>query len=74
MASSHVMAEKRLRNDPDYTGSKDPPIPGRFTDSYLSYQSRFFEATYGATSRNWGPVGISGTLVGTEAVTCRRAS
>lgn len=66
VASSHAMAEKRLRNDPDYTGSKDPPIPGRFTDSYLSYQSRYFEATYGASSRNWGPVGISGTLVSPE--------
>ncbi len=66
VASSHAMGEKRLREDPDFSGTQDPPIPGRFTDSYISFQSRYAELFFGATSRKWGPVGQPGTLVSPE--------
>ncbi len=52
VASSHAMGERRLREDPDYQGTKDPPIPGRFTDSYISFQSKYAELFFGAASRN----------------------
>jgi hypothetical protein len=38
-------------------------IPGRFTDVYLSLQSRYADVTLGAVARNWGLAELDGLLI-----------
>jgi hypothetical protein len=56
--------DTHLNHDPDWPGdSVQTDIPGRFTDAYISVQTRFADLTLGATARNWGPAGIDGLLL-----------
>lgn len=66
MLSSHGHVDLRMNEDPDYRGRQDRWIAGRFTDAYLSVQGRYAELTFGAVSRNWGPVGVSGAMLSNE--------
>lgn len=65
--SSHVFFNQRLDDDPDYTGNKDKWLTHRITDAYLSAQFEFGELFIGSIDRNWGPTGITGSLVSAES-------
>ncbi|MEX2000310.1 MAG: hypothetical protein WD934_11565, partial [Gemmatimonadales bacterium] len=66
---SHSYFERRLRFDPDYTGtiSKENRIPGRFADAYASVEAHPVEVTAGRLSREWGPIGHRGLFVSSES-------
>jgi hypothetical protein len=66
VASTHQLADERLRDDPDYRGRTDRWTVGRGTDAYVGLQGRFGELTFGALSRNWGPPEIPGTVLSWE--------
>jgi len=66
VASSHIYVDQRLDDDPDFTGNKDKWLTHRITDAYLSLQFEYGEVFFGSVDRNWGPTGISGSLVSPE--------
>ncbi len=63
VVASHGLGDRRLREDPDYTGEKTSQFPGRITDAYIALQYRYGQAFFGAIDRSWGPPGVPGLLV-----------
>lgn len=56
--------DRRLRDDPDFTGQRDRVIAGRVDDAYVGAQWPLVEVAAGRTSRRWAPVGVQGLQVG----------
>jgi hypothetical protein len=56
--------DTHITQDPDWPGdSALASLPGRFTDAYISLQTRYADLFLGSLARSWGPPGIDGLLV-----------
>lgn len=67
--SVRALLDNRLNADPEFTGGQDRPIAGRTEDAYMSGQWKYGELAFGRVARSWGPIGLSGLLVGDDAYT-----
>lgn len=64
VAAARLMADNRLRDDPDFAGKKDRWVRGRMEESYISAQWALGEISFGRLSRNWGPAPLDGAHLG----------
>ena len=64
VATGRISFDRRLRDDPDFTGKKDRSLIGRNEDAYASAQWGHGELFLGRLGRSWGPPGVRGLQVG----------
>jgi hypothetical protein len=67
VAAWRATADRRLRVDPDFAGSKKRWITGRVEDAYVAAQARYGEIFLGRQGRNWGPSPLVGLQLGPYA-------
>ena len=63
-AAARGYGDRRLRDDPDFTGRRDRVLGGRVEDAYLAAHWRFVEVAAGRVGRQWAPPGVPGLQVG----------
>jgi hypothetical protein len=64
-----VLADRRMRVDPEFFGRKDRVLSARTEDAYLSATSRFATLQIGRVGRSWGLPGQLGLMVSNGAYT-----
>ena len=64
-----VIADRRLRVDPEFFGRKDRVLSSRTEDAYLGATSRFATLQIGRIGRSWGLPGQLGLMVSNGAYT-----
>jgi hypothetical protein len=64
IVAARIIADERLKHDPEFTGKTDKTLAGRTEDAYLAGQWRFGEIFFGRLGRNWGPPVVDGLLLG----------
>jgi hypothetical protein len=64
IAAARIIADSRLKHDPEFVGKTDKKLAGRTEDAYLAGQWRFGEIFFGRLGRNWGPPVVDGLLLG----------
>jgi hypothetical protein len=67
VVGARLVADQRLREDPEYDGVQDTRIAGRVEEAYVAGQWRFGELFFGRLARNWGPAGLAGLQLGDDA-------
>jgi hypothetical protein len=67
VAATRIIADIRLKYDPEFTGKKERSIAGRTEDAYVSAQWKYGELFFGRQLRNWGPPALDGLLLGSYA-------
>ncbi|MEO5799851.1 MAG: capsule assembly Wzi family protein [Gemmatimonadales bacterium] len=63
VVGSRVVAENRLKDDPDWTGDaeqRSKHLALRAADAYVAAQWRLVHLHLGQVDRNWGPAGVAG--------------
>ena len=58
---SHPVVDTRLNYDPDWYAGTNTAT--RFSEAYVSGQTRWAEVFFGILDRNWGPSGIQGVML-----------
>ena len=64
-----VVADRRMRVDPEFFGRKDRVLSSRTEDGYLGVTSRFATVQLGRVGRSWGLPGQLGLMVSNGAYT-----
>jgi hypothetical protein len=64
-----VLADQRMKVDPEFLGRKDRVLSGRTEEAYLGVQSRFATLQVGRVGRSWGLPGQLGLMVSNGAYT-----
>ena len=64
VASTRVVMDNRLKDDPEYVGKKDRAIAGRVEDAYLGVDLPWVQLTAGRVARNLGPAPLHGLQIG----------
>ncbi len=64
-----VLADRRMRVDPEFVGRKDRVLSSRTEDGYLGVASRFGALQIGRVGRSWGLPGQLGLMVSNGAYT-----
>ena len=64
-----VLADRRMRVDPEFVGRKDRVLSARTEDAYLGVTSRFATLQVGRVGRSWGLPGQLGLMVSNGAYT-----
>ena len=69
VASTRVIMDNRVKDDPEYVGKTDRAIAGRVEDAYLGLSLPYVELTAGRIARNFGPAPLDGLQIGHYAYT-----
>ena len=64
VAVVRILGDGRLKDDPDFRGSKARAITGRTDEAYISGQWRYGSLFLGRTARSWGPWPADGLQLG----------
>jgi hypothetical protein len=64
-----VVADQRMKVDPEYFGRKDRVLSGRTEDAYIGVASKFATLQVGRVGRSWGLPGQLGLMVSNGAYT-----
>lgn len=67
VAGVRVELDQRLRDDPDFTGSKKRGVAGRLEEGYVAGRWRFGSIFLGRQPRSWGPWPLDGLQLGPYA-------
>ncbi len=62
-----VLADRRMRVDPEFLGRRDRALSARTEDGYIGIESRFATLQVGRTSRSWALPGQLGLMVSNGA-------
>ena len=67
VAVVRIALDQRLKDDPEFSGSKIRSVTGRTEDAYVTAQWRWATLFAGRQSRSWGPSPLSGLQLGDAA-------
>ncbi|MDZ7630082.1 MAG: hypothetical protein U5K74_01685 [Gemmatimonadaceae bacterium] len=66
-AATRVLADRRMRVDPEFLGRRDRVLSARTEDGYLGFASRFATVEAGRVGRSWALPGQLGLMVSNGA-------
>ena len=64
IATGRIAFDRRLRDDPEFTGKKDRSLIGRNEEAYVSGHWSHGELFLGRLGRGWGPAAVRGLQLG----------
>lgn len=67
VAVVRILGDGRLKDDPDFRGSKARAITGRTEEAYVAGHWRYGSLFLGRTARSWGPWAADGLQLGAYA-------
>ena len=66
-AATRILADRRMRVDPEFPGRRDRVLSGRSEEAYLGVSSRFATLQAGRVGRSWGLPGQLGLMLSNGA-------
>ncbi len=69
IASTRIVMDNRLKDDPEFVGKTDRIVAGRVEDAYLGVTMPWVQLTAGRVARNLGPAPLHGLQIGHYAYT-----
>jgi hypothetical protein len=64
VAVVRIALDQRLKDDPEFAGSKTRSVAGRTEDAYVAGQWRYGSLFLGRQARSWGPFALDGLQLG----------